>query len=215
MKKTLLFVPFLACAALGVKAQEAASEATEQVRNQDTPEPVPHEPLDAEVQGLPEEQAAGNSAGSQDLSQVGSPGVEGREPGNDPLAAPDERNDDAAARARSAPAPEVGVSAHEGSIAEGQPGAASALARDFASADLDGDGVLSIEEARQAFPASIEIIDSDRDGELSKLELQTGVPGLHFDEGGDALSQSRITESEWESVVQALDEAAAQDNEDV
>src|SRR5690606_29215485 len=160
MRKKFMIVPLLACAAWGAQAQDAADEAPNQVPNQETPASVPHEPLDAEVQGLPEEQAAGNSAGSQDLGGVGSPGVEGREPGNDPLAAPDERNLDAAARARSAPAPEAGVSAGERSIAEGQPGAASALVRDFATADRDGDGVLSIEEARQAFPASIEVIDS-------------------------------------------------------
>ena len=87
-----------------------------------------------------------------------------------------------------------------------QAGAGSAdLTEDFSAVDKDADGELSIDEAKEAFPAELLVIDSNNDGKLNQSEVESLVPGLMFSEDGSPADQgATVGAEEYERIVQAL-----------
>lgn len=79
------------------------------------------------------------------------------------------------------------------------------LVRDFNEADKDGDGRLSVVEARDAFPSHVLVIDTDNDGQLSMLEVQNAIPGLHFEAGGETAADHPVGQEEYDAIVQTLE----------
>ncbi len=72
-------------------------------------------------------------------------------------------------------------------------------AMDFAEADLDGDGVLSIEEAQAALP-DLEIRDMTGDGIFTVFEAEQAVPGLYI----DTAPETPVGPAEYAALIQAL-----------
>lgn len=80
---------------------------------------------------------------------------------------------------------------------------------EFSEADKDGDGYLSMEEAREALPQEVTIADTDGDGLLSKSEVESAMPNLSFEEGGSS-SGEFIGEEEYDQIVQSIEQGSAQ-----
>lgn len=77
----------------------------------------------------------------------------------------------------------------------------------FDEVDRDGDGELSLREARAVLPADVQLVDRNGDGKLNFLELQESFPGLHIDPG--VMREARaedggIGEEEYAALVEAL-----------
>lgn len=84
------------------------------------------------------------------------------------------------------------------------PAYAQDAAPDFASADVDGDGYLNVEEAQAAFPG-LAISDIDGDGMLSQTEVEAVLPGLTFSpDGSPAEEGAMVGEAEYQTLVQAI-----------
>lgn len=78
---------------------------------------------------------------------------------------------------------------------------------DFAEADLNGDGLLDLAEAKAALPADMPLLDENEDGVFSYLELQNALPQLHLDPAmGKVVSGdlSGIGEAEYQELLEAL-----------
>src|SRR5690554_6937923 len=85
------------------------------------------------------------------------------------------------------------------------PAAYAQEAPDFAAADMDGDGYLSVEEAQTAFPG-LAITDIDGDGMLSQSEVEAVLPGLTFSpDGSPAQEGAMVGEAEYQLLVQAVE----------
>lgn len=80
--------------------------------------------------------------------------------------------------------------------------AGSALAQeivDFDDADLDGDGMLSIEEAQAALP-DLRIDDEAGDGMFTVWHAEQAVPGLNI----EASPETPVGPAEYATLIQAL-----------
>lgn len=80
---------------------------------------------------------------------------------------------------------------------------------DFTSADKDGNGELSIEEAQEALPDLV-IVDINNDGVLNRSEAENAMPGLNFDESGvDAAADApdpAISEQDYLAIVTQMEQ---------
>lgn len=92
--------------------------------------------------------------------------------------------------------------------AEGDDSAASHP--DFASADTDKDGLLSIEEVNVAMP-DLNITDENGDGFVNQSEVEVAISGLAFESEGYTGGSSLVSESEYDLIVSKLDTDASID----
>ena len=74
----------------------------------------------------------------------------------------------------------------------------------FSQADKDGNGELSAEEAREALPDTVVLIDTNDDGVLNRSEAQTALPEVSFSSQGS--EQDPVKEQEYQQMVDALQE---------
>ena len=96
----------------------------------------------------------------------------------------------------------------QGGFGESQP--SGQLITDFNEADKDGDGYLSMEEAREAVPQDVTIADTDGDGLLSKSEVESAMPNVSFEQSLDSPSGEYIGEEEYDQIVQSIEQGGAQ-----
>lgn len=86
---------------------------------------------------------------------------------------------------------------------------------DFASADTDKDGLLSISELQAALP-EVSITDSNADGFVNQSEAEAAISGLAFESSGYTGGSSLVSEPEYGLLVSTLNmsdgDAAAVDS---
>ena len=82
---------------------------------------------------------------------------------------------------------------------------------DFATADTDKDGLLSIAEIEVAMPG-ITIVDENGDGFVNQAEVEVAINGLAFESEGYTGGSSLVSEPEYDLIVSKLD---AEDDTDV
>jgi len=87
-------------------------------------------------------------------------------------------------------------------------GSSSQGAVDFTSADTDGNGELSVEEAQEALPDLI-IVDINNDGVLNRSEAENALPGLTFEGESEGTSEEAVGEEEFDQIVSAMEEQSA------
>lgn len=87
-------------------------------------------------------------------------------------------------------------------------------APDFASADTDKDGLLSVEEAQAAMP-DLAINDENGDGFVNQSEVESAISGLAFESEGYTGGSSLVSESEYDLIVSKLDEEGGSNSVDV
>lgn len=80
----------------------------------------------------------------------------------------------------------------------------------FALADTDKDGLLSISEVQAALP-DVEIKDENADGFVNQSEAESAVAGLAFESNGYTGGSSLVSEPEYGLIVSSLDEDDAAD----
>lgn len=78
----------------------------------------------------------------------------------------------------------------------------------FGDADADGDGVLSVTEARTYLPG-FNVEDVDTDGIVSQAEAEAVIPELRFMERGRKGGDAPVGETEFGMIVTALNEREA------
>ena len=76
---------------------------------------------------------------------------------------------------------------------------------DFATADTDKDGLLSISELQAALP-DVQITDSNADGFVNQSEAEEAISGLAFESNGYTGGSSLVSEPEYGLLVSTLDE---------
>lgn len=74
---------------------------------------------------------------------------------------------------------------------------------DFASADTDKDGLLSISELQAALP-EVSITDSNADGFVNQSEAEEAISGLAFESSGYTGGSSLVSEPEYGLLVSTL-----------
>lgn len=79
---------------------------------------------------------------------------------------------------------------------------------DFAAADTDKDGLLSISEMQAALP-DVSITDENADGFVNQSEAESAVSGLAFESNGYTGGSSLVSESEYGLIVSSLDDDAS------
>jgi len=72
----------------------------------------------------------------------------------------------------------------------------------FDEADIDGDGVLSIQEAQMALPGLRLDAPATAGSMLTKQRVQQAVPGLTFEDD----SAGPVTEEEYDKIVEPMEE---------
>jgi len=72
----------------------------------------------------------------------------------------------------------------------------------FDEADIDGDGVLSIQEAQMALPGLRLDAPATAGSMLTKQRVQQSVPGLNFDDD----TAGPVTEEEYDKIVEHMEE---------
>jgi hypothetical protein len=108
---------------------------------------------------------------------------------------------------------EAAADAHDGALAEAESYEENwSAAPDFASADTDKDGLLSIEEAQAAMP-DLAITDDNGDGFVNQSEVETALSGLAFESEGYTGGSSLVSESEYDLIVSKLDEEPGLDSD--
>lgn len=75
---------------------------------------------------------------------------------------------------------------------------------DFATADADKDGLLSISEVQAAMPDLV-IEDENGDGFVNQSEVEAAVTGLAFESEGYTGGSSLVSEAEYDLIVSHLD----------
>lgn len=81
---------------------------------------------------------------------------------------------------------------------------------DFSMADKNQDGVLGMEEAREALPET-QITDVNGDGIVSKAEAENSIPGLTLTSESAADAESPVGSAEYLLIVQAITEETARE----
>jgi hypothetical protein len=81
---------------------------------------------------------------------------------------------------------------------------------DFATADANKDGQLSIAELQAALP-DVTITDDNADGLVSQAEAEAAISGLAFTSADDA---AVVSEQEYDLMVSTLDDDASGDAAD-
>jgi hypothetical protein len=84
---------------------------------------------------------------------------------------------------------------------------------DFATADTDKDGLLSISEVQAALP-DVTITDENADGFVNQSEAEAAISGLAFESNGYTGGSSLVSEPEYGLIVGSLDGDAAADADD-
>lgn len=74
---------------------------------------------------------------------------------------------------------------------------------DFATADTDKDGLLSISELQSALP-DVTISDENGDGFVNQSEAETAISGLAFESSGYTGGSSLVSEPEYGLMVSTL-----------
>ena len=74
---------------------------------------------------------------------------------------------------------------------------------DFATADTDKDGLLSISELQAALP-EVSITDSNADGFVNQSEAEAAISGLAFESSGYTGGSSLVSEPEYGLLVSTL-----------
>lgn len=75
---------------------------------------------------------------------------------------------------------------------------------DFATADTDKDGLLSISELQAALP-DVQITDSNADGFVNQSEAEAAIAGLAFESNGYTGGSSLVSEPEYGLLVSTLE----------
>lgn len=78
---------------------------------------------------------------------------------------------------------------------------------DFATADADKDGLLSISELQAALP-DVQITDSNADGFVNQSEAEEAISGLTFETNGFTGGSSLVSEPEYGLLVSMLEDEA-------
>ncbi|HEY0962114.1 MAG TPA: hypothetical protein VGE69_07130 [Pseudomonadales bacterium] len=78
---------------------------------------------------------------------------------------------------------------------------------DFAAADTDKDGLLSISELQAALP-DVQITDSNADGFVNQSEAEEAISGLAFETNGYTGGSSLVSEPEYGLLVSTLEDEA-------
>lgn len=78
---------------------------------------------------------------------------------------------------------------------------------DFATADADKDGLLSISELQAALP-DVQITDSNADGFVNQSEAEEAISGLAFETNGFTGGSSLVSEPEYGLLVSRLEDEA-------
>lgn len=81
---------------------------------------------------------------------------------------------------------------------------------DFATADTDKDGLLSIAEVQAALP-DLKLTDENADGFVNQSEAESAVAGLAFESSGFTGGSTLVSEPEYGLMVSTLGEDAADD----
>ena len=81
---------------------------------------------------------------------------------------------------------------------------------DFASADTDKDGLLSIAELQAAMP-DVTINDENADGFVNQSEAESAIAGLAFETNGFTGGSSLVSEPEYGLIVSQLGETGSRD----
>lgn len=81
---------------------------------------------------------------------------------------------------------------------------------DFATADTDKDGLLSISEVQAALP-DVTINDENADGFVNQSEAEAAISGLAFESNGYTGGSSLVSEPEYGLIVGSLDSDASGD----
>ncbi|MGV3591715.1 MAG: hypothetical protein ACO1PZ_08480 [Gammaproteobacteria bacterium] len=76
---------------------------------------------------------------------------------------------------------------------------------DFAAADTDKDGLLSISELQAALP-DVQITDSNADGFVNQSEAEEAISGLAFETNGYTGGSSLVSEPEYGLLVSTLED---------
>lgn len=95
--------------------------------------------------------------------------------------------------------------------AAAEAGVPSGAHPDFASADTDKDGLLSVEEAQAAMP-DLAITDENGDGFVNQSEVETAVNGLAFESEGYTGGSSLVSEAEYDLIVSKLGDESELDS---
>jgi hypothetical protein len=83
---------------------------------------------------------------------------------------------------------------------------------DFATADTDKDGLLSISELQAALP-DVSVTDSNADGFVNQSEAEAAITGLAFESNGYTGGSSLVSEPEYGLIVSQLEGESADDAE--
>ena len=81
---------------------------------------------------------------------------------------------------------------------------------DFATADTDKDGLLSIAELQAAMP-DVQITDENADGFVNQSEAEAAISGLAFESNGYTGGSSLVSEPEYGLIVSQLGEGDSGD----
>jgi hypothetical protein len=81
---------------------------------------------------------------------------------------------------------------------------------DFATADTDKDGLLSIAELQAAMP-DVTINDENADGFVNQSEAEASISGLAFESNGFTGGSSLVSEPEYGLIVSQLSEGDSGD----
>jgi hypothetical protein len=84
---------------------------------------------------------------------------------------------------------------------------------DFATADTDKDGLLSISELQAALP-DVAITDENADGFVNQSEAEAAIAGLAFESNGYTGGSSLVSEPEYGLIVGSLDDETSGDAAD-
>jgi hypothetical protein len=93
----------------------------------------------------------------------------------------------------------------EGDTAGADLDASASAHADFATADSDADGKLSVAELQAVMP-DVTITDSDADGYVSQSEAEASISGLAFDSGDGS---EAIDEADYDTILSALEDDAS------
>jgi hypothetical protein len=81
---------------------------------------------------------------------------------------------------------------------------------DFAAADTDKDGLLSIAELQAALP-DVKITDKNADGFVNQSEAEAAISGLAFESHGYTGGSSLVSEAEYDLLLGSLDDETSGD----